>query len=76
MSAEIPPSSSAKNTAIKLSREEAGYGRTKAVWVGVDDCDACGQACVRVLACDPSEGEYGPVRLCRACIVTAMGLEQ
>ena len=56
---------------IELATSEAEHGRVKTA--RIDDeglCDACGEE-ARVLACDSSEGEYGPVCLCEPCIVVA-----
>jgi hypothetical protein len=60
-----------KDVIIQLARKDAGYNREKTVAVSHYYCDKC-EAKTRVLTCDSSEGEYGPVYLCLPCIQTAL----
>lgn len=57
----------AMTTYIKLKTPDASYNRSKDVTLTPGTCDVCGSE-TEVLNTDTSDGEYGPVQLCKKCI--------
>lgn len=65
-----------EKAAYEMFELDLAYGRTGSVVIVKDiDCDKCHQK--RTCMCiDTSDGEYGSVALCQACIKAAFSLEE